>query len=134
MKICAPLLFALVAGPLAGQQPSEAPKPGLLAPTFANVSYGSHERQVLDFWRAPSDLPTPLLFFIHGGGWVRGDKSNVGGAVQECLKAGISVVSINYRYSWQAQKAGIMPPVEWPVRDAARAAAASVFSNQPLHS
>ena len=121
MKICAPLLFALVASPLLGQQPTEPAKPGLPAPTFANVSYGAHERQVLDFWRAPSESPTPLLFFIHGGGWVRGDKSSVGGAVQECLKAGISVVSINYRYSWQAHKAGVMPPVEWPVRDAARA-------------
>lgn len=121
MKIRAFLLFALVASPLCAQQPAEPPKPGLPVPTLANVSYGPHERQVLDFWRAPSESPTPLLFFIHGGGWVRGDKSGVGGAVKECLKEGISVVSINYRYSWQAQKAGVMPPVEWPVRDAARA-------------
>lgn len=115
------LLFALVASPMIGQQTAEPAKPGIPAPTQANVSYGSHERQVLDFWRAQSETPAPLLFFIHGGGWVRGDKSNVGGIVQECLKAGISVVSINYRYSWQAHKAGVMPPVEWPVRDAARA-------------
>jgi acetyl esterase/lipase len=122
MKLYLPVvLFALVASPLIGQQPAEPAKQGIPAPTLANVSYGAHERQVLDFWRAPSDSPTPVLFFIHGGGWVRGDKSGVGGAVQECLKAGISVVSINYRYSWQAQKAGVMPPVEWPVRDAARA-------------
>lgn len=114
-------LFALVASPLVGQQPAEPAKASVQAPTLANVSYGSHERQVLDFWRAQADAPTPLLFFIHGGGWVRGDKSSVGGAVQECLKAGISVVSINYRYTWQAQKAGVVPPIEWPVRDAARA-------------
>jgi acetyl esterase/lipase len=121
MKICLSFAFALVASSLLGQSPAEPAKPGLPTPTFANIPYGSHERQVLDFWRAPSNSPTPLLFFIHGGGWVRGDKSSVGGAVQECIKAGISVVSINYRYSWQAQKAGVMPPVEWPVRDAARA-------------
>jgi acetyl esterase/lipase len=115
------LLFTLVAHPLTGQESTAPARPGIPVPTHANVSYGSHERQVLDFWRASSDNPTPLLFFIHGGGWVRGDKSSVGGAVQECLKAGISVASINYRYTWQAQKAGVMPPVEWPVRDAARA-------------
>ncbi|WP_294385942.1 alpha/beta hydrolase [Prosthecobacter sp.] len=96
-----------------------APKPSR-APTIANVAYGTHERQVLDFYKAESDKPTPLLFFIHGGGWVAGDKSKVG-ELEACLKAGISVVSINYRYSWQAQLAGVMPPVQWPLEDAARA-------------
>jgi acetyl esterase/lipase len=89
-------------------------------PTHANVAYGTHERQVLDFYKADSDRPTPLVFFIHGGGWVAGDKKNPGG-VKDYLAAGISVVSINYRYSWQAQLAGVKPPVEWPLRDAARA-------------
>jgi acetyl esterase/lipase len=103
---------------------AEAPKPKaapLPEPTLANVSYGTHERQVLDFWKADSQNPTPVLFFIHGGGWVRGDKSSVGGMVSRCLKAGISVVSINYRYTWQAQLAEAKPPVEWPLKDAARA-------------
>ena len=96
-----------------------APKPKR-APTVANVPYGMHERQVLDFYKVESAKPTPLLFFIHGGGWVAGDKSGVG-ELEVCLAAGISVVSINYRYSWQAQLAGVMPPVEWPLADAARA-------------
>lgn len=98
-------------------KPAPAPK---RAPTVANVPYGTHERQVLDFYKADSSKPTPLLFFIHGGGWVAGDKSGVG-ELEACLKAGISVVSINYRYSWQAQLAGVMPPVQWPLEDAARA-------------
>ena len=42
--------------------------------------YGEHERQVLDFYKAESDKPTPLLFFIHGGGWVAGDKTEPGRA------------------------------------------------------
>jgi acetyl esterase/lipase len=121
MRAHTAIIYALFALPLLGQSPAEPPKPGLPSPTLANVGYGAHERQVLDFWKAPSESPTPLLFFIHGGGWVRGDKSSVGGAVDQCLKAGVSVVSINYRYVWQAQKEGIMPPVKWPVHDAARA-------------
>ena len=96
-----------------------APKPKI-EPTMANVAYGSHERQVLDFYKGTSDKPTPLLFFIHGGGWVNGDKAGVG-ELRECLAAGISVVSIKYRYSTQAQLAGVMPPVKWPLEDAARA-------------
>ncbi len=98
----------------------KAQPPPLPTPTMANVPYGDHERQVLDFWKVESDKPTPLLFFIHGGGWVGGDKSRASG-VKECLAAGISVVSINYRYSTLAHQAGVMPPVKWPLDDAARA-------------
>ena len=36
------------------------------APAAANVRYGEHERNVLDFWKAETDQPAPLLFFIHG--------------------------------------------------------------------
>ena len=89
-------------------------------PTHANVAYGAHERQVLDFWQAASNQPTPLVFHIHGGGWVAGDKRPVAN-LEDYLAAGISVVSINYRYSTQAQIAGVKPPVAWPLSDAARA-------------
>ncbi len=93
-----------------------------LPPTLANVPYGAHERQVLDFYKAESAKPTPLLFFIHGGGWTSGDKGGrTGAGMTPYLAAGISVVSINYRYTWQAQLAGIKPPVKAPLEDAARA-------------
>jgi acetyl esterase/lipase len=89
-------------------------------PTHANVRYGTHERQVLDFWKANAAQPTPLVFHIHGGGWVNGDKARVA-ALERYLAAGISVVSINYRFVTQAIEAGVKPPVQWPIEDAARA-------------
>src|SRR5688572_1056828 len=89
-------------------------------PTQANIRYGSHERQVLDFWKANSSRPAPLVFNIHGGGWVNGDKARVGG-LERYLAAGISVVSINYRFVTQAIEDGVKPPVQWPLEDAARA-------------
>lgn len=89
-------------------------------PALANVAYGSHERQVLDFWKAESSRPAPVLFHIHGGGWVAGDKARVA-SLDRYLAAGISVVSINYRYVTQAMLAGVKPPVQWPLSDAARA-------------
>jgi acetyl esterase/lipase len=95
----------------------EAPTP---SPTQANVRYGTHERQVLDFWKANSARPTPLVFHIHGGGWVNGDKARVA-SLERYLAAGISVVSINYRFVTQAIEAGVKPPVQWPLEDAARA-------------
>ena len=102
---------------LCAQNPTPPPA---LEPTHSNVPYGTHERQVLDFYRAKSETPTPVVFFIHGGGWVSGDKKNPP-SLSQYLAAGISVVSINYRYSWQAQLDGIKPPVQAPLHDAARA-------------
>lgn len=116
-------LLAFGVGVIAAAAQNVAPevvKPAAPKPSLENVAYGSHERQVLDFYQAKSDRPTPVLFFIHGGGWVAGDKKGVGN-VTPYLNAGISVVSINYRYSWQGQLAGVKPPVEWPIHDAARA-------------
>lgn len=91
------------------------------APTMADVPYGKHERQVLDFYRAKSNTPTPLVFAIHGGGWVNGDKSGYRASAKRFLDAGISVVAINYRLVTQAVDANIHPPVRWPLEDAARA-------------
>jgi acetyl esterase/lipase len=115
-----PLLPLAAAEAPASPKPAKAPAPPSVKPTLADVRYGDHERQVLDFYKAESSKPTPLLFFIHGGGWVSGDKRNPG-SLKQCLAAGISVVSINYRYSWQAQLAGVKPPVKAPLEDAARA-------------
>ena len=115
VTLCASLVSTLA-------QDKKPAAPAGPQPTLANVAYGTHERQVLDFYKAALDKPTPLLFFIHGGGWVAGDKTGrTGASVKPFLNAGISVVSINYRYSWQAQLADVKPPVEWPLRDAARA-------------
>lgn len=98
----------------------ESAPPAQPPPTIADVAYGAHERQVLDLWQAPGAERAPAVFHIHGGGWVAGDKRKVAD-LERYLAAGISVVSINYRYSTQAQLAGIKPPVQWPLADAARA-------------
>ena len=94
-----------------------------LKPTLANVAYGTHERQVLDFYQAKSVSPTPVVFYIHGGGWNAGDKQTIdrGLNMQKILDEGISVVSINYRYIRHAEAENIQPPVIGPLYDAARA-------------
>ena len=92
-------------------------------PTLAEIRYGNHERQILDFWKAESSIPTPLAFVIHGGGWQGGEKERVDRFVDVAalLKAGISVAAINYRFIKMAEDEGIKPPVKIPLHDAARA-------------
>ncbi len=83
-----------------------------------NLPYGPHPRQVLDFYPAPSDRPTPVVFYIHGGGWRNGDKAI---NPKRFLAKGISVVAINYRFVQQAVEEHVVPPVKAPLEDAARA-------------
>jgi acetyl esterase/lipase len=105
--------------PKAEQKAKSTPRYSV-PPTFSNVPYGDHPRQVLDFFQADTKEPAPLVVHIHGGGWVSGDKVGVAD-LQKLLESGISVASINYRFTTQAQAAGIKPPVKWPLEDAARA-------------
>jgi acetyl esterase/lipase len=98
----------------AGAAPRAQARPALPPPTYRDVKYGPHARNVLDFWQAESKQPTPLLVSIHGGGFVGRDKSVGPALLKECLEAGISVAAISYRYSTQA----IAPA---PFQDGARA-------------
>jgi acetyl esterase/lipase len=102
-------------------QPTKKDAPKGPPPTAENVHYGPHERQVLDFYQAKSDTPTPVVFAIHGGGWVNGSKDGYRGAAKRYNDAGISLVSINYRMVPEAAEKKIDPPVKWPLEDAARA-------------
>lgn len=68
-------------------------------PDLANVKYGEHERNVFDIWFADTSKTTPLVIYIHGGGFKGGSKERLkANDLSQLLKAGISVASINYRY------------------------------------
>ncbi len=98
---------------MAARRPAEPNKAS--APTHANLKYGPYESNVLDLWVSPSNRPSPLIVFIHGGGFVGGDKSQAQPrAVEGCLAAGVSYATINYRFRDRAAIQDIL-------RDAARA-------------
>ena len=101
--------------------PPKRVDPVLPTPTAADVAYGKHPKQVLHFWKAESEKPAPLLFYIHGGGWQGGNRTSVAGLLPVMLKAGISVVSVEYRFIPEATADGVVPPVKGPLGDAARA-------------
>lgn len=68
--------------------------------TFVNEKYGNHQRNNFDIWLAESDKPTPLVIYIHGGGFIGGDKSKYYDSedLVRFLDAGVSVATINYRF------------------------------------
>ena len=104
------LIFAFATTqPISAIDAAEQPRP-----TFSNVAYGPHPRNVIDLWRAPGEGPRPLLVYIHGGGWITGDKGLKMPQFQPFLDRGISCAAINYRLAPDH-------PLPAPVHDAARA-------------
>ncbi|GAB5452350.1 MAG: hypothetical protein Hals2KO_26780 [Halioglobus sp.] len=80
---------------------SESPieLPGIAANYAADVAYGAKERNLFDIY-LPQDCdgPTPLVIYIHGGGFTGGDKANNVSAerVNELLQNCIAHAAINY--------------------------------------
>ncbi|MGB9606526.1 MAG: hypothetical protein ACPL88_11690, partial [Bryobacteraceae bacterium] len=77
------LTALLAAACLACAQGGKEPLP---PPDAADVSYGPHERNVLDLWKAHSAKPTPLVIYIHGGGFRAGDKRTLPPALLKRLR------------------------------------------------
>lgn len=71
------------------------------APTVADFSYGGHDKQRFDLWAVPdAESATPLVIYIHGGGFRGGDKRAFNPAtIAQYHEAGIAFASMNYRLS-----------------------------------
>src|SRR5258705_13972384 len=85
-------------------------------PTKSSVPYVEHgeERQVLDIYAPPNAKDLPVVFWIHGGGWQAGDKSDVKLKPQWFMDKGFVFASITYR---------LLPQVDMGtlIRDVAKA-------------
>src|SRR5262249_8148240 len=60
-------------------------------------AHKGHERQVLDVYSPKNAKNLPVVFWIHGGGWQTGDKSDVQLKPQVFMDKGFVFVSTNYR-------------------------------------
>jgi len=82
-------------------------------------AYGSAAAQKLDFWPAASNKAAPLIVFVHGGGWQRGDKASATGVdkVTHWMAQGYAFASINYRLvpgaTVEQQAADVAASVAW---------------------
>lgn len=88
------------------------------ATAIRNVAYGPDPAQRFDLYLPANPSNAPLVFYVHGGGWANGDKTNPGLAnkLGYWLPKGHAVISSNYR----------MLPTAMPLdqaRDIARAVA-----------
>lgn len=64
------------------------------------IAYGAAPLQKLDIYAAKGvSGPAPLVVFVHGGSWSKGDKGNATGAakIAHFTARGFAVASVNYR-------------------------------------
>lgn len=64
---------------------------------MVELAYGKDPLQKLYYWR-PKKPGSPLVVFVHGGGWKRGDKRDASGQkASHFREQGYGFVSLNYR-------------------------------------
>jgi triacylglycerol lipase len=87
-----------------------------------DVAYGPHERQRLDIFQPVGAKNAPILLFVHGGGFVRGDKGGAWSAFYSNVGAwaarhGIVGVTMNYRlapeFMWPTGGRDVRRAIEW---------------------
>lgn len=77
----------------------------------SDISYNNSPNSVFDIFLPPSAQPTALVIFIHGGGFVGGDKDSAYGqkdtAIQSYLQNNIAFATINYQFRTIGERRGI---------------------------
>jgi acetyl esterase/lipase len=86
----------IVAGLTASTVAVSAAQTAAKAPS--ELSYGKDRLQKLDYWPGAT-RKAPLVVYVHGGGWKRGDKSIMKGSAKlsHWQGLGYAVASLNYR-------------------------------------
>jgi arylformamidase len=72
------------------------------AQSLSNIAYGPDPQQQLDVYLPESPRNAPILFMVHGGAWMVGDKAHgrvVRSKTTHWLPKGYALVSVNYRIS-----------------------------------
>ncbi len=73
-----------------------------------DLSYGEADREKLDYFFG-GDKDGPLLMYIHGGYWQRGDKAMYSFVTEAFIKHGVSVAVMNYNLT-PTVRMGQIPP------------------------
>jgi triacylglycerol lipase len=90
-----------------------------------DLAYGSDARHRVDIYRPQAAAkPCPVILFLHGGGFVRGDKAEKENVGQYFARNGYVVAVANYRLApqhvWPAGAVDVVALYEWLTSDVAK--------------
>lgn len=130
------LLVVMIVGcEVPGPQDGQALEPGYVAPpastVLTDIAYGPEEWQVLDIYY-PETQTAGVILYIHGGGWWRGDKTDIPPIALRQVSRGWVVISMNYALTtWPSEDLVPTNPFPAALHDTKRAIrfikAAAVF-------
>ena len=102
-----------------------APKDGVSV--TKNLAYGKHPRQVLDVYQPAGKTNAPVLVYVHGGGYVGGNKDDdfvYGNVTTYFARHGVLAINAEYRlapeYPWPAGGEDVAAMVAWVRNNAAK--------------
>ena len=86
----------------------------LAAEYYEAIEYGPYEENLFDIYLPESDQPTPLLIYIHGGGFTGGSRDTSGSEerVLSYLAEGVAYASIDYRLLKSPDPDGVIKPLQ----------------------
>ena len=64
-----------------------------------NYAYGTHTRHKMDLFLPTTEENVGLILFIHGGGWMAGEKECYRYNLFEWCERGYAAMALNYRYA-----------------------------------
>jgi len=81
---------------------------------YEAIEYGPYEENLFDIYLPESDQPTPLLIYIHGGGFTGGSRDTSGSEerVLSYLAEGVAYASIDYRLLKSPDPDGVIKSLE----------------------
>ena len=81
---------------------------------FEAISYGPYDENLFDIYLPPSKEPTPLLIYIHGGGFTGGSRDTSGHQerVLSYLVEGVAYASCDYRLLQSPDPDGVLKPMQ----------------------
>jgi acetyl esterase len=103
-----------------------APKDGVTV--SMNIAYGEDAKQILDVYQPQGRTAAPIVIFIHGGAYVRGDKDSYGEMYGNILtwfaRQGMLGINATYRLApaakWPSAVDDVRGMVKWAKENAAR--------------
>lgn len=95
LRAIGPVLNSDATRPLYAALQAAQPRDGV--EVTSDLAYGAHARQILDVYRPTGAVGRPVVVYVHGGGFVHGEKTTRSNGALLFARSGLVSVHLTYR-------------------------------------